>query len=283
MVAGPAIGSFVPAASTITAGSGTTLTGTFSGGTGSVDNSVGAIATTVAGRDPYQHHDLYPDGDERRDGFRRCRHHRPSHRHGGCRSDGWYLHQQCDPAGRRDQHHRDATFTGGTAVLGTTPGGSDISSSATSGTPIGVQASGFTATATYYLTVTNAASPVAMATANVTGTLTAVSVGAVTPATPIMTVNGTTTFSSSVSGAANTGISWSATAGTIIPLTGAFTAPASPTSVAGAVTTLAGGSGATWDGSGYLDGQGTAAAFAPRPEWRWTPPAMSMWRTPRTI
>jgi sugar lactone lactonase YvrE len=119
------------------------------------------------------------------------------------------------------------TFTGGTAVVGTTPGGSDISSSATSGTPIAVHASGFTTPSTYYLTVTNAASPVATATANVSGAPTAVSVGVISPAAPTMTVNGSTTFSSSVSGAANTGITWSATAGSMNAATGAFTAPAS--------------------------------------------------------
>jgi hypothetical protein len=45
VVAAPTITSFTPAAATITAGTSTTLTGIFAGGTGSVDNSVGAVTT----------------------------------------------------------------------------------------------------------------------------------------------------------------------------------------------------------------------------------------------
>jgi hypothetical protein len=48
MVAAPVINSFTPAAATITAGNSTTLTATFSGGTGSVDHGVGAVTNGTA-------------------------------------------------------------------------------------------------------------------------------------------------------------------------------------------------------------------------------------------
>jgi len=48
VVAAPTITSFVAAAPTITAGTSTTLTGVFSNGTGSVDNSVGAVTSGTA-------------------------------------------------------------------------------------------------------------------------------------------------------------------------------------------------------------------------------------------
>jgi hypothetical protein len=48
VVAAPAITSFAAAAATITAGTSTTLTGVFSNGTGSVDNSVGAVTSGTA-------------------------------------------------------------------------------------------------------------------------------------------------------------------------------------------------------------------------------------------
>jgi formylglycine-generating enzyme required for sulfatase activity len=48
VVAVPAITSFTAAAPTITSGTSTTLTGVFTGGTGSVDHGVGAVTTAVA-------------------------------------------------------------------------------------------------------------------------------------------------------------------------------------------------------------------------------------------
>ena len=113
------------------------------------------------------------------------------------------------------------TFSGGTGAVDQGIG------AVTSGTAFSSGA--LTAAKTFTLTVTNAAG--ATATAAVGVTLQSAGVAAISPAAPTMTVSTSTTFSSSVSGASNTGLTWSATAGTINPSTGAFTAPASPGSV----------------------------------------------------
>lgn len=110
------------------------------------------------------------------------------------------------------------SFSGGTATIDHSIG------TVTSGTPVSTAA--ITSAITYTLTVTNAANDTA--TATVTVTPQTVVVAAISPANPIVTVLGSRTFSSSVSGAVNTGIVWSATGGSIVSSTGVWTAPASP-------------------------------------------------------
>lgn len=80
----------------------------------------------------------------------------------------------------------------------------------------------------YSLIVTNGADTTATASVSVTPQV--VRVASVTPATPTVTAGSTTTFASSVSGASNADILWSASAGTIDATTGVWTAPATASS-----------------------------------------------------
>ncbi len=82
---------------------------------------------------------------------------------------------------------------------------------------------------TFNLVVTNAAN--ATASAQVTVNVSAVSIGAITPAEPTQTVGSTVSFQAAVTGSVDTSISWLATAGTINPVTGVWTAPATPGTV----------------------------------------------------
>ena len=122
------------------------------------------------------------------------------------------------------------TFAGGTAVVGTTAGASNISASATTGVAIPVETGGIIAAKTYYLRVTNAAGD--HQDASVTVTPQTVSVGAVSPAAPDIASSGSVTFSASATGGALGTVAWSVTAGTnagpgtIDASTGAYTAPA---------------------------------------------------------
>jgi hypothetical protein len=104
------------------------------------------------------------------------------------------------------------TFGGGTisAIVGTSQGGSNISSSPTSGTAIGVQTGGFTVGTTYWVRATNAAGT--FVDVSVTVTPQTVSVGSITSNLSVAsyaTVSATPTFSSIVSGGALGTVAWS--------------------------------------------------------------------------
>jgi len=122
------------------------------------------------------------------------------------------------------------TFSGAASVtLGTTQGGSQISSSFASGASIPVQASGFTAATSYWLRATSAGGT--HTDAVVTVTPQTVSVGALSPAAPTRTASTVTTFSTTVTGGALGTVTWSASAGTMAATTGVWTAPATAGSV----------------------------------------------------
>jgi len=116
------------------------------------------------------------------------------------------------------------TFTGGTAVVGTSQGASDVSASATSGTALSVQATGFKNATTYWIRVTNPAGDVVDASTTLTPQT--VVVGALSPGTPTRTVGTSTVFSSTVTGGFLGTVTWSSTAGTWVGST--WTAPAAP-------------------------------------------------------
>ena len=117
------------------------------------------------------------------------------------------------------------TWSGGTtsATVGTSLGASDISAAAASGVPILVQAAGFTATTTYYLRVTNAASTTADYNVMISPTI--VSVSNVSPANPAVTANLTKIFTATTTGGATNNVTWTATAGSFVG--NVWTAPAS--------------------------------------------------------
>lgn len=79
------------------------------------------------------------------------------------------------------------------------------------------------AAVTYTLTVTNAAG--SKATSSVTVTPQTVAVAAISPSSPNVTVLTSLTFVSTVSGALNTALGWTATGGTMDPASGLWTAP----------------------------------------------------------
>lgn len=110
------------------------------------------------------------------------------------------------------------TFTGGTGVVDHGIG------TVTSGTAYPTPA--LLAEVTYTLTVTNAAG--ATATTPVTVRPQTVAVAAISPAAPMVTALATQTFTSSVSGALDAAITWSAAGGTMDPATGVWAAPADP-------------------------------------------------------
>ncbi|HJW43321.1 MAG TPA: immunoglobulin domain-containing protein [Geothrix sp.] len=110
------------------------------------------------------------------------------------------------------------TFSGGTGVVDHGIG------TVTSGTAYPTPA--LLAEVTYTLTVTNLAG--AVATTAVTVRPQTVTVAAISPATPMVTALATQNFTSSVSGALDDVITWSATGGTMDPATGAWAAPAAP-------------------------------------------------------
>ena len=153
------------------------------------------------------------------------------------------------------------TFTGGTAVVGTSAGAPDISPSATSGTPIAVQTGGFSFARTYYLTVTNAATTPATATAN-TGLITpsTLSVAPISPANPTVNYNATQPFSSLATGGFSNSLTWSASAGTMNVSTGAWTANMS---MPAAILTVASYSGTanTTMGAGTTEGPAAGVLF----------------------
>ena len=122
-------------------------------------------------------------------------------------------------------------FTGATAgsVIGTgAAGSSDVTASAATG--VAVPVGPLTAPVQYRLTITNRAGVSSSQTLTVN--VSSVIVSAISPANPFVSVNGARTFAATVSQAVNTGIVWSATGGTIDPVSGAWTAPA----VAGSYT-----------------------------------------------
>jgi sugar lactone lactonase YvrE len=119
-------------------------------------------------------------------------------------------------------------FTNGTATVGTTVGGSEISGNATTGAAIAVQHSGFVAAQTYYLRVTNSVN--VYHDDQVTITPTAVSLTALSPATPTIAAGGSTTFSTTASGGYKGTVTWSAAVGSnagagSITSGGVYTAP----------------------------------------------------------
>ena len=119
-------------------------------------------------------------------------------------------------------------FTGAaSAVVGTVPGGNDLSANAVSGTPIPVQASGFTTATTCWLRAANAAGD--FVEASLTIAPQTVRLTPVSPADATRTVETVTAFSADVSGGALGTVTWRASAGTIDPGTGAWTAPDAPT------------------------------------------------------
>jgi hypothetical protein len=119
------------------------------------------------------------------------------------------------------------SFTGETsAIVGTALDASDISTTPVSGTPIPVQTGGFTVAKTYYLRVTNAAGDNWYSSIAVTPL--PVVVSPVTPANSTITASTSQVFSSSVSGALNAGITWSATGGAGSWSGSTWTAPATP-------------------------------------------------------
>ncbi len=109
------------------------------------------------------------------------------------------------------------------ATVGTTQGGSDISSSPTTGTAIPTAA--ITATKTYWLRATNGAGD--FVDGSVTVTPQTVTINGISPAAPTRTVNSTSSFTTTATGGVTNGISWSANAGSMNAATGAWTAPGS--------------------------------------------------------
>ncbi len=110
------------------------------------------------------------------------------------------------------------------ASVGTTSGA--ITTSPVSGTPVPVQSSGFVAAETYRLTAVNAAGDTAQASVAITPQT--VGIGIPTGYRTIVTTGDTVTFSATVTGAVNTSVTWTATAGSITAA-GVWTAPPSPT------------------------------------------------------
>ncbi|MBP1771743.1 MAG: hypothetical protein H6P99_906 [Holophagaceae bacterium] len=108
------------------------------------------------------------------------------------------------------------TFSGGTGVVDHGIG------TVTSGTAYPTPA--LLAEVTYTLTVTNLAG--AVATAPVTVRPQTVAVAAISPAAPMVTALASQAFTSSVTGALDAAITWSASDGTIDPATGIWAAPA---------------------------------------------------------
>ncbi len=120
------------------------------------------------------------------------------------------------------------TFTNATtAAVGTTQGGSDISTSPVSGVSFTTVA--LTSPKTYWLHIVNAAGEASDV--SVTVTPQTVVVNPITPATPTRTIATTTTFSTTATGGLTNGLTWSASSGTINANTGVWTAPASASSV----------------------------------------------------
>ncbi len=124
------------------------------------------------------------------------------------------------------------TFTGATsAAVGTSRGAADVTASPATG--IVLTTATITSPKTFWLRATNAAGD--SADASVVVTPQTVAVGSVTPASPTKTSGSATTFSAVASGGVTDALTWTATAGTIDPNTGAWTAP----SAAGPVTITA--------------------------------------------
>jgi hypothetical protein len=132
------------------------------------------------------------------------------------------------------------TFAGGaiSAIVGTSQGGSDISSSPTSGTAIHVQTGGFTVGTTYWVRATNAAGSYVDYSLPVTPQT--VVVGSITSTLSVpayASVSTTPTFSSIVTGGATNAVTWSVTGsncGSIGATTGIWAVPS--TSSSGACT-----------------------------------------------
>ncbi len=126
------------------------------------------------------------------------------------------------------------TFTGGTAVVGTSQGASNVSASATSNVAIGVQATGFTTATTYWMRVTNAAGDFVDASTTITPQT--VGVAALSPAAPTVSVSTSTTFTTTVTGGFLGTVTWSGTGGTWAgnrwtapPIAGTYTITATST------------------------------------------------------
>lgn len=147
------------------------------------------------------------------------------------------------------------TFSGGTATIGSTGVSSqDITASAATGNLYTTPA--LTSAKTYTLTVSNLAGD--FATRTVTITPQTVAVAAITPANKIVTVNEVVAYTSSVTGALDSGLTWTATGGTVNAATGAWTAPA--TAGTFTITATANADGATRQTTGVTV---AAAAITP--------------------
>ncbi len=90
---------------------------------------------------------------------------------------------------------------------------------------------------TYTLTVSNSMGK--QLTSSVTVAVNAVSVGAISPAAPVVSTLSATTFTAAVTGAQDTSVRWSASAGQMDAGTGTWTAPASPQVVTITATAVA--------------------------------------------
>ena len=102
------------------------------------------------------------------------------------------------------------TFTGVSAVIGTTSGGSEVAASVTSGSLVTTPA--VLGPTTYYLTITNAVGATGTVNSGLVTPLTYV-VSAITPANPTLTAGVQMVFSATTSGGTNSTTVWSATGG----------------------------------------------------------------------
>jgi hypothetical protein len=208
LVAAPQIVSFAAAASTVTSGTGTTLTGSFTGGTGSIDHLIGTVTSPIGTST------------------------------GALTSTATYTLTVTNLAGDTATDTATVTvvaaataslgastttplaaatisltptFTNDTsAEVGTSCGASDISSSPSSGTPITgiVPASG---TTHYCLRATNAAGDSTDSAVDVTPQT--VTLTAITPANGTVAGGAVVSFSSTASHGATNNINWSANCG----------------------------------------------------------------------
>lgn len=122
-------------------------------------------------------------------------------------------------------------FGASTTVTGTFANGTGLVDqgvgAVTSG--VGKPSGALTANRTFTLTVTNAAGTSVSQTATVT--VTPIAVGPLAPAAPTVSVGAVRTFTTGVTGGVSNSVTWSASAGTINPSTGQWTAPATPQTV----------------------------------------------------
>ena len=264
VVAAPAIGTFVAAAATITAGTSTTLTGTFSGGTGAVDHSISALTSAVAKTVTPAVTTTYTLTVTNAATL-------PAAAATTAQATVTVVAaptagitiSSATPLAGAANITVTPTFTGGTAVVGTSAGASDISPSGDLRHPDRSSDRRLQLCPDLLtLTVTNAATTPATATAN-TGLITpsTLSVAPISPANPTVNYNATQPFSSLATGGfRRTSFAWSASAGTMNVSTGAWTANMS---MPAAILTVASYSGTanTTMGAGTTEGPAAGVLF----------------------